>query len=374
MKKRTANIEIKQKNRTNIFQLLRNNSGLSRQDIVSELNLSLPTVTQNLAELMEEGLVAEVGSIGNTGGRRARSYALNRTARTAIGLDITKNHISVAAVDLSGALIAHNRVRHSFQRTDAYAKQLSEMVEQVIETANIDRGSILGVGIGVPGLISEDHELVTYGETMKFTGASKHEFAKYIPFPTALYHDVNAACFAETWQNDSIGNVFYLMLNNSLGGAIYINHQLYYGDTIRSGEVGHITIVPNGKLCYCGKRGCADSYCSAGNLAALTDGNLGVFFSLLKQGNPEARALWNEYLGYLATTVNIVRMILDCDIILGGYVGEYIDEYIDELRGLAANKNPFDDNSDYLLPCKCKKAAVATGAALHYIASFVNAI
>ena len=374
MEKRTAGIEIKQKNRTSIFQLLRNHEGLSRQDIVSSLHLSLPTVTQNLTELMEEGLVVECGSIGNTGGRRARSYTANRYARTAIGLDITKNHISVAAVDMKGELIAHQRVRYSFARTDEYARKLADMVEWVIGESQIDRESILGVGIGVPGLVSEDHERVTYGETLNFTGAEKEEFTKYIPYPAALYHDVYAACFAETWKDKDVRNIFYMMINSSLGGAIYINNQLYSGDTTRSGEIGHIPLVPNGRRCYCGKLGCVDAYCSTSLLSSLTDGNLGAFFALLDQGDAKAREVWNEYLGHLATAVNVVRMMLDCDVILGGYIGEFIDAYVDELRDLVAEKNPFDENSDYLLPCKCKTAAVATGAALDYISTFINGI
>ena len=374
MEKRTAGIEIKQKNRTSIFQLLRNHEGLSRQDIVSSLHLSLPTVTQNLTELMEEGLVVECGSIGNTGGRRARSYTANRYARTAIGLDITKNHISVAAVDMKGELIAHQRVRYSFARTDEYARKLADMVEWVIGESQIDRESILGVGIGVPGLVSEDHERVTYGETLNFTGAEKEEFTKYIPYPAALYHDVYAACFAETWKDKDVRNIFYMMINSSLGGAIYINNQLYSGDTTRSGEIGHIPLVPNGRRCYCGKLGCVDAYCSTSLLSSLTDGNLGAFFALLDQGDAKAREVWNEYLGHLATAVNVVRMMLDCDVILGGYIGEFIDAYVDELRDLVAEKNPFDENSDYLLPCKCKTAAVATGTALDYISTFINRI
>ena len=374
MEKRTANIEIKQKNRTNIFQLLRAREGLSRQDIVSALNLSLPTVTQNLTELREEGLVTEIGSIGNTGGRRARSYAVNRMARTAIGLDITKNHISVAAVDMKGDLIAHHRTRWPFARTDEYARKLADMVQGLIDDAQIDQRSVLGVGIGLPGLVSEDHSYVTYGETMNFTGAHKEEFAKYIPFPTAMYHDVHAACFAETWDNKDIRNVFYLMINNSLGGAIYIDHKLYPGDTTRSGEIGHITLIPGGRRCYCGKLGCVDAYCSSSILSAMTDGNLGAFFALLKDGDPDARALWEEYRTHLATTVNLVRMVLDCDIILGGYIGEYIDPYIEEIRKLAAQQNPFDNQSDYLLPCRCKTAAVAIGAALGYISAFLSGI
>lgn len=374
MEKRTANIEIKQKNRTDIFRLLRNKGGLSRQDIVTALHLSLPTVTQNLSELMEEGLVEEAGSVGNTGGRRARSYAVNNWARTAVGLDITQNHISAAVVDMGGRLITHQRIRHPFARTDEYAHRLAEMVDEAIVRADIKRENILGVGIGVPGLVSDDHETVIYGETLNFTGADKQEFAKYIPFPTALYHDVNAACFAEIWQKGDIENVFYVMLNNSIGGAIYVDHKLYEGDTVRAGELGHITVVPNGRRCYCGRRGCVDAYCSSERLSTLTDGNLGAFFERLKQKDPKACELWNEYIEHLTTVLNISRVMLDCNIILGGYVGAYIDDYMNDLRRLTAEKNPFEDHADYLLPCKCKVAAVAMGAALNYISAFVNTI
>lgn len=374
MEKRTAGTEIKQKNRTSIFQLLWQNEGLSRQDIVAALRLSLPTVTQNLVEMMEEGLVVESGSIGNTGGRRAKSYAVNGRARTAIGLEITKNHIAVAVVDMKGNVIVHQRVRHPFARTDEYAQKLADMVQWGIETAKISRESILGVGIGVPGLVSEDHKRVTYGKTLNFTGAEVEEFAKYIPYPTVFYHDVHAACCAETWNNKEIKNAFYVMIHNSVGGAVYVNHHLYSGDTTRSGEIGHITLVPNGRRCYCGKLGCVDAYCSTADLVSMTNGNLGAFFGLLEAGDAQAKAVWAEYMEHLATMVNMIRMLFDCDVILGGYIGEYIDAYMDDLRELAAEKNPFDDNAAYLLPCRFKKAAVATGAALGYISDFLKTV
>lgn len=374
MERRPAGIEIKLKNRTSIFQLLRQHDGLSRQDVVTMLRLSLPTVTQNLTELMEEGLVVESGSIGNTGGRRAKSYAVNGRARTAIGLEITKNHIAVAVVDMKGNVLVHQRVRYPFAKTDDYAGKLADLVQWGIEEAQIDSESVLGVGIGIPGLVSEDHKRVTYGETLNFTGAEVGEFAKYIPYPAALYHDVHAACFAETWNNKEIKNAFYIMIHNSVGGAVYVNHHLYSGDTTRSGEIGHITLVPNGRRCYCGKLGCVDAYCSTANLVAMTNGNLGAFFGLLEAGDAQAKAAWAEYMEHLSAAINMIRMLFDCDVILGGHIGEYIDAYMDDLRVLTAQKNPFDDNAEYLQPCRFKKAAVATGAALGYISDFLETV
>jgi len=69
----TANMGIKQANRTNIYNLLHGEGALSKQAIVGRLHLCLPTVTQNIAQLQEEGLVEEVGFLSNTGGRRAKT-------------------------------------------------------------------------------------------------------------------------------------------------------------------------------------------------------------------------------------------------------------------------------------------------------------
>ena len=375
MEKITANTEIKQKNRANIYQLFRQYNELSRQDVVSKLQISLPTVNQNLQNLQNEGLICESGSIGNTGGRKAKAYSLVKDARTAIGIDLTKNHITVVAVDLTGSIIAKKRIVKPFERTDEYYKLLGETVEQIIRDAGIDRSKVLGAGIGIPGLVTPDKDTVYYGGVLNCTGATKNEFSKYIKLSTRLYHDVDASGFAEMWYNPDIKNAFYIMLSNSIGGTIYINNNQYFGENLRGGEVGHLIIEPGGKKCYCGRRGCFDAYCSATVLSSLTGGNLAVFFSLLKSGNEEACERWDVYLHHLANTVFDLRMLFDCPIIIGGYIGEYIDEYLDDLKSIIAKDNKaFDNNLDYILPCKFKMHATAVGAALYYISDFLRQI
>lgn len=373
-KKITSSLELKQKNRSHIFQLLYRKPSLTRQDIVTQLQLSLPTVTQNLEDLQSEGLIMEDGSKGHTGGRRARTYALVADARTAIGLDITKGGITAVAVDLLGNIIAKIHKTVPFSRTDAYYRGLGDIIDSIIRQGELDRERILGVGIGVPGLITPDHQNVFYGEILQFTGATCQEFSGFIPFHTELYNDANAAGFAESWVRPDLRNAFYLMLSNNVGGAIYINNQQYNGENTRSGEVGHIQIVPNGKRCYCGQRGCVDAYCAATVLSSVTDGDLNRFFSLLEKNDTETCAVWAEYLQHLSTTVANVRMLLDCNIILGGYVGEYIDPYLEDLKALTAKLSGFETTADYLLPCRYKKEAIAAGAALNYIAKFVKSI
>ena len=372
--KYTANMEIKKINRSKIYQLLLKNQGLSRQEIVLKLGLSLPTVTQNIEELIAEGLVEEFGFIGNTGGRRARSYRAVLNARVAIGLDVTKHHITCAAVDLSGNLIECIRIRRQFERTDEYNKILGSLVDEVVKKINIPPARVLGVGIGVPGLVTADNKRIFYGEILNFGGATSAEFGKYIPYPVSLHNDANAAGFAEIWSHDYLANSFYLMLSNNIGGSVLINGQIYSGENLRSGEIGHLKIVPNGKQCYCGQKGCFDAYCAATVLSNYTDGNLEKFFEKLRAKDPQAEKMWDEYLDNLAQAVSSLNILFDSTVILGGYVGEYIEDYLDDLKTRTAKLHPFNNDSAYLQACKYKKQAIAAGAALNYIDEFIASV
>lgn len=372
--KQTVNSEIKKINRSRIYQLLRQKGELTRQDILLNLRLSLPTVTKNLLQMEEEGIIASSGYVGNTGGRRAKTYSVVNNARIAIGLDITRNHITVVAVNLSGSVINRIRIRYKFELSESYYKKLGSLVEEIISMCQLDKDKILGVGIAVPGLITEDKQTVFYGKILNFTGVTCKELSQFIPLNCDFYNDANAAGFAEIWAYKDMKNVFYLMLSNNVGGSLLINNQVYTGENIRSGEVGHITIVPEGQSCYCGQKGCVDPYCAATVLSDITDGNLEQYFKLLNNKDSQAVKLWEKYLYYLAITVNNLRMLFDCKIILGGYVGAFMDDYIDDFKIYVASRNTFENSADFLHVCRYKTEAIAAGAALHYIDAFISNI
>ena len=159
-----------------------------------------------------------------------------------------------------------------------------------------------------------------------------------------------------------------------MGGSMIIDGAVYSGDNQRSGEVGHVTLVPGGKPCYCGQKGCVDAYLAATNLAGLTDGNLQAFFEGLKAGETTLVREWEQYLDHLASTVNILRLLLDCDIILGGYVGEYLEPYLEILRRKTVERNMFSVSGDYLRTGSYKKESIAAGAALNFITEFLASI
>ena len=117
-----------------------------------------------------------------------------------------------------------------------------------------------------------------------------------------------------------------------------------------------------------------EAYCSTKELSSLTDGNLAAFFSLLRDKDAQAVQRWNEYLGNLVIAINDIRLLFDCQIVIGGYLGEYMDPYLDQLYALAAKEDPFTDAIDYISVCKYKTEASATGGALMYLDEYMQTI
>ncbi|MEA4854420.1 MAG: ROK family protein [Christensenella sp.] len=367
--------EIKRLNRNNIYMLLKNRGDLSKQDIVGALKLSLPTVTVYLNYLLEKGLACESGTCSTGVGRKACTYSINKNARIAIGIDVTKNHITIVSVNMVGEILSRLSLRKRFELKDSYYQYVGELVKAEIKKNGFSQEQILGVGIGIPGLATDDGTEIFYGKTLTdFSGLKITAFNKYIEYPCVFIKDANAACLAETWSNPQMSNVFYISLSNYVGGSVRLYDKPYSGEGPRSGEVGHITIVPNGLQCYCGQKGCTDPYCSALRLSEQEDENLEQFFRKLKKGDAECQKRFDEYLYYLSLAVNNTRMLFDCKIILGGYVGVYLEEYLDQLKMLLKKRNPFEDNADYVQVCKWKNDPIAAGAAILFIDQFEKSI
>ena len=273
-----------------------------------------------------------------------------------------------------GNVICSEKHAVSFSRTDAYYKEMGQAVLRLIQAAGVSHEKILGVGLGVPGLVTKDRRKIFYGKILDFEGAACTEFSKYIPFPCLFYNDAKAAGFAELWNRDDITRAFYVLLSNHVGGAMIYNHEVDLGENTHAGEIGHMTLIPAGKQCYCGRLGCVDPYCSASVLSAAAGGSLEEFFRLLRQGNAGIQEVWDEYVQFLALAVNNAGVLLDCPIILGGYLGAYIEEYIGQIRERAQKRNPFSSREDTIIACRYKVEAIAAGAALPFIDEFLNTI
>ena len=257
-----SNMDVKRRNRANTLRCILSCERISQMELSQQLTLSWPTILQNVKELAGLGFVQEVGQYESTGGRKAKAYAPVKDARLAVGLDLTRNHVSVVLVDLSGQVVRYQRQSKPFSLEDAYLQELGRLIGHVMDGACTGE-KILGVGISLPGIVDSEAGILRYSHILDLRDVPLSLLSRCIPYPCRFINDANAAGFAEIYGTPTAGNLIYLSLSNSVGGAILTDGALYMGDHLRAGEFGHNTLVPGGRRCYCGKDGCLDAYCSA---------------------------------------------------------------------------------------------------------------
>lgn len=356
--------------RSRILNYVINNQITSKAEVSKNLNLSMPTVLSNINDLIAKGIIIETGEYESTGGRKAKSIGINPSYRYSVGIVITANHVGIVLVNLKYEIVKFRRVRMKFSPDASYCQNLSVLTSEFLkDTEYQDR--ILGIGISIPGIISQKAHLLIKSHALQLENYSLSFLEQAFDLPVYFENDANAAMMAEDMNRYK--NAIYLSLNNTLGGAFCIGGKLFQGENQKAGEFGHMILVPGGRKCYCGKKGCADAYCAA---SALTDeiNSLETFMEQLKSGDEAAEEKWSEYLDMLAVLISNLRMAYDMDIILGGEVGGYLAEHMLPLGEKVMEYNGFDHDIRYLRNCSYKREASAVGAAKHFLQDFIKNI
>lgn len=371
-----TNISVKKINRSKVYQYIYRKKITSKLQIVQDLQMGLSTVSQNLNLLEQDGLIEKNGYFESTGGRKANAIQIVSDFRISIGIGILKNMFHITAVDLYGNTLYTNTIPFPYSNMPDYYKQVTDKIKEFIATNQYDEEKILGVSIATQGITSPDHSTVLYGNIMNNTGMILEDFSRYLPYPCYLEHDSKSAAFLELWKHPELDSAVVFLLNRNLGGAIITNHQIHQGSSMHSGTIEHICINPDGPLCYCGNRGCLETYCSANALEQAAGMNIKDFFSLLREKkSPQLTQIWKDYLHHLAFAMKNINLIIDAPIIISGYLAPYFLE--DDIAYLTKHINvssPFALNKEHIFVGTNGQYTPAIGAALFYVNQFIHAI
>lgn len=376
IEKGLTNISVKKINRSKVYQYIYRKKITSKRQIVQDLQMGLSTVSQNLNLLEQDGLIEKNGYFESTGGRKANAIQIVSDFRISIGIGILKNMFHITAVDLYGNALYTNTIPFPYSNTPDYYKQVTDKIKEFIATNQYDEEKILGVSIATQGITSPDHSTVLYGNIMNNTGMILEDFSRYLPYPCYLEHDSKSAAFLELWKHPELDSAVVFLLNRNLGGAIITNHQIHQGSSMHSGTIEHICINPDGPLCYCGNRGCLETYCSANALEQAAGMNIKDFFSLLREKkSPQLTQIWKDYLHHLAFAMKNLNLIIDAPIIISGYLAPYFLE--DDIAYLTKHINvssPFALNKEHIFVGTNGQYTPAIGAALFYVNQFIHSI
>lgn len=262
-------VELKKiANKKHVLRAIYFNGPMSNSELAKLIKLSTPKINSLLLELIEDGLVQELGRGDSSGGRRPNIYGLVEDGFYVVGItiNITRTIISIfnsCNQEVSGPHYFPIKMQSDIKIFD----QVNQKLEEVVQQSNISRDKILVAGIELPGLINLKEGInKTYFPDVNNLFS---ELKKIFGIPVFFNHDSKVRTFAEQHFGLAKGkkNVLMLQADWGLGLGIIVNGKLYSGKSGFSGEFGHLPLADNGVLCVCGKQGCLETIVSATAIA-----------------------------------------------------------------------------------------------------------
>ena len=233
---------------------------LSRAQIARDLSLSGPTLTQATKYLIARGLVCELEQSPSTGGRPATLLGLVAGAGQVIGIKLAEDHLVGVVVDLESNVQWNFEEVFNSRGSDA----ITLLSKILLKHSKKVKGQILGIGIGVPGVVSPGDSGTTDSAILGWSSVNVGQLlSEILKVPVLLENDVNTLSITESLygRGRDVSNFLTITLGRGIGLGIVINGELYTGSH-GAGEIGHVTSVANGLLCECGKRGCLETVAS----------------------------------------------------------------------------------------------------------------
>ncbi|MFI3171440.1 MAG: ROK family protein [Eubacteriales bacterium] len=365
-------MEVKKHNKNTVYNLIYRERSTCKLIITQKLQMGLSTVNQNLKLLEEEGLIQKNGFFESTGGRKADAIEIIPTVKISLGAAILKDMIDIVATDLYGSILCSCTYSLTYKHDFAYYQQFSDYVHSFIQSNQLSTVDILGLSIATQGIISSEGNSVIYGKILDNQAMSLQDLQPYFNFPCKLEHDSKAAANLELWKHQELSDAIILLLNRNMGGAIITDGTVHKGTNMHSGLIEHLSLNNDGALCYCGKRGCLETYCSADALAHVAGMDIPQFFNQLRNSGTTCQAIWDEYLGYLAFAIRNLSIIVNGKVIISGYLAPYFQE--EDLNTLLRKINSistFPLNRGDIIVGTTGQFTQAVGASLHYIKEFL---
>ena len=283
-----------------------------------------------------------------------------------IGIDVGGTNLKAGLIDECGNVLVTRKMKiAAIEDSETLAWTLAQMAQDLAADGGVPIGEIASVGVGVPGAVEIHTGMVLYTCNLPLRNVPlRRLFHRYLNLPLYVENDANCAALAEYYAGAGRDSKRFVTvtLGTGIGGGIIHNGKIYHGSNGMAGEVGHMTVVYDGRSCPCGRKGCWEQYASATALKRLTKEAMDVHpdsilervvaendgqvsgqsaFIAARQGDPVGQAVCDLYVRYLATgIVNLINIFQPDTLAIGGGVSNEADEQLlFPLRKLAAQES-----------------------------------
>ncbi len=332
--------DLRRRNRSTLLRRLFFSGPLGRQDLARLTGLSSATVTNVMAALIAEGVVVEAGVEESDGGRPRVLLRVNGNHRLVAGVDVGETRVRVELFDLAmrkraGSEIAIHPAHHE---PGVIVEAIAKGLGRAMSDCSAEADSILGIGVGVPGVVESFGEQVVHAPGFGWSHVPLGGMiGSATGLPVLVDNGAKTMGQAEMWFGAGRGvrHAAIVLLGTGVGAAIFTDGAIYRGATSSAGELGHTSVVVGGRHCRCGANGCLEAYVGAGAIlerwAQMSgqprrpdEDEEATLKALLTgaDGDGPASKLLDETALYIGVGIaNLVNLFNPERIVIGGWVG-----------------------------------------------------
>jgi predicted NBD/HSP70 family sugar kinase len=248
-------------NRDIILEHIRLNQPISRAELSRRSGLQRSTVSQIIEQLIRENLVRE-GTQGSTArGRRPTLLGLNEDL-IVIAVDLHPRQATVAAVDLSGRLLARS-IAPLTSDPVASTRLITDCMLRIKHT--MSKKSIAGIGVSLPGRVDPATQMLLFAPNLNWPGFDLlGALEKKMRLPVTMENAATACLLAELTfgRISGISDAVLVTVSEGVGTGLFAGGRMLSGLHGMAGEFGHVLLDPSGPTCSCGRKGCWETFAS----------------------------------------------------------------------------------------------------------------
>lgn len=333
---------LKKLNRQVVLNYIYKNRKASRTELAQYTKLSPTTISIITSELIDRGLVVDLGIGESSGGRRPVILGINPEARYAISIVLKPKGVIYALVDLECNIIGMKEIKCSLKGIDRVKEALAECIQDILSTYENIKPKITAIGISAPGIIGNDG-CILYSAPLKIKDFDIVGFLKEQVYDVDcfIFKDTDALILGE--YNFGIGdeykNFVYIMVEDGVGMSYIHGGKLFRPSNMGGFELGHMTIDIDGPICRCGNKGCLGTAISEDYIVQKYNSQsessdeeliLQDIVLLSNQGDDIARQLLMQQANILGIGIaNILNMFNPRLIVIGGPLNQCTWDYLD---------------------------------------------
>lgn len=366
---------IRNINRKRIIETVIETGGTSRASLAKLTGLTKATTGSISQCLIDDGILIETGSGDAYVGRKPTIMKLNANLGFSIGIELGENHIFIMATDLLGNSIYTDKQRYNKNISEDISAGIKCIADRALTACQLQNSRLVGITIAVHGII-HNNSIVFAPFYAELPESLVGELSARYGVPVRLYNEANLAALGENIFSAKLNNLACLYVHPGLGLGVIFSGRLYKGSNGFAGELGHTTIVPDGRQCVCGAQGCLDAYVSQtvlfdelARLKGMEKIDFPHYAELYRNGDPDAEKITNDFIKYISIAINNVLNLYNPEaVVLNSDFTHTFPEIFDLIK---TNLNPRSNIHSVRLS-SMNKNAVLYGAASVNIIKFLE--